>query len=170
MPTNRDILKSAQASAVASTSITDAPAEVAKAHRRTYSFTAFDNADADTATPEMAHRMPVACRVVAIYITAPIAVTGHATTNAVFTVAKRTGAGAATTIGTLTTTLSAPANSLAAFVPKAVTITAADAELAAEDVLTFKMTKGSTGVAVTEAASATLGGSACIIDVVVEEI
>jgi len=171
MATDRELLKSAQVGALVSAGLSDPELAVKQMHRKEYVFFLTDDGDAGTPNPEMAIPMPVACRVVSCKVTAPIAVTGHATTNAVFTVAKRTGAGSATTISTFTTTLSAPANSLAAFVPAAMTVTAADAVLAASDVLTCKLTKGSTGVAVTTAAGDdTAAGSRCTVTVVVEEI
>jgi len=169
MATDRELLKSAQVGALVSAGLSDPELAVKQAHRKVYDFQLTDEGDADGTSQEYGFRMPFACRVISAHATAPINVTGHATTNAIFTVSKRV-AGSATAIGVVTTTLAAPANSMVAHVPLALTITAADAVLAAGDVLTAKLTKGSTGVAVCEATATTVHASYATVTVVVEEI
>ena len=131
-------------------------------YRRTVKGTVTDGGTAGTAqteTPLWKNTTGASVRVVGITVTAPIAVTGHATTNAVFTVTKRDSAGGtAAVVGTYTTTLAAPANSLTAFLPATITLTAANVVVASNEVLTILMSKGSTGVAVGAAVSVRADG------------
>lgn len=169
MATDRTLFKAAQKGHVGSVGLVDVEGTVRAVHRRTYTFQVRDNAVTAAGCEGVAYVMPVACKVISAWATTPINVTGHATTNAVWTVSKYV-AGVATSVATATTTLAAPANSMTAFVPLALTVTASAVELAAGDVLSAKLSKGSTGVAVTTADGATIVGSAATITVVVEEI
>lgn len=157
--TDRKRLKNAQAAQLASNEgvmVSTAKAAVADAHRRQYTIQLTDAATAGTAVTEtVMARIPVACRLITAYMSAPIAVTANDTTYATVTVAKRTGAGGATTLASQTTKITGGSGNLAAFVPAALTNTATSANLAiaAGDVVTVAVAKASTGVALTAATS-----------------
>lgn len=154
--TDRTHLKNVQIGHCLSNSLTDAPGTVGKMHTHKLSCLVADAATAGTAVTETVIGSAVdAGKVTYINITAPIAVTGHATNNATITVSKRTAAGSAVIIGTYTTTLVSPVNTMVAFVPRPVTLatTAGYTSLAAGDVVTVLISKGSSGVALTAATS-----------------
>lgn len=88
-------------------------------------------------------------KVVSIYLSTPVGVTADNTNNATFTVGRRTAGGSRTTIGTLTTNVAQ--GNLTAFSPVALTLTAANVQLAAGDVLTLQLAKASSGVAIAAA-------------------
>ena len=165
MATDRTILKSAQKGHVGSVGLSDPEGAVHEAHRRSYTFQITDGGTAGTDAAEAGVAMPVACKVVAVYLTAPIAVAGHASNNKTITVSKRV-AGSATAIAAYTLTV---ANALTAFVPVSVTgtngtFTASAAALAAGDALTVKTVVAASGIAI---ASST---AFFTVTVVVEEI
>lgn len=116
-----------------------------------------DVATAGTAFTEsvIAANLP-AGRIKGVYVSCPIAVTANDTTYATLTVSKRTGAGAAVIVATQTTKITGGSCNIVAFVPVALTLSATDANLtiAASDVLTFLVSKASTGVALTAITSA----------------
>jgi len=120
---------------------------------------AFANATAGTAVTESAFEDVRRGGIVrSVTITAPIAVAVDATNNATILVQKRTisggAAGAAATIATVaTTTAGVGAGGLVAFVPFSVPLTAANVVVGPDDVLTYSVTKGGTGVALTAATS-----------------
>ena len=145
--------------------MTDVDATSKQVMTRHYHLSLSDGGTAGTNADEIAVVMQKKCKVVAVYITTPVAVAGHATANKIFTIAKRTAGGSATTIAALTCTV---ANAFTAFAPKQVTasngtFTSANVELAAGDALTAKAIIQSTGIAI---ASAT---AAAYVTVVVEE-
>lgn len=118
---------------------------------------AFANATAGTAVTESAFEDVRRGGIVrSVVVVAPIAVTADAANIATILVQKRTitagVAGAAVTIATIST-ITVTGVSLVAFVPLVVPITAANAVVGATDVLTYSVTKGGTGVALTAATS-----------------
>ena len=90
-------------------------------------------------------------RVISAYVSAPVAATAHAANYVTFTLAKRTAGGAAVTIGTRATDIAG--GSLVAFAETAMTLTAANVELALNDELTLKALKSGAGVAIAGALS-----------------
>jgi hypothetical protein len=115
-----------------------------------------DAATAGTAITETVHWVaPYACKVIHAKVSAPVAAAAHASNIATFTVAKRTGAGGATTVASGSTVTGGAPAALAAFVPGALTMStvAGATTLAAGDVLTFAVAKGASGVALTAATS-----------------
>jgi len=82
----------------------------------------------------------------------PVTATAHAANGAVITIAKRTGAGGATTIASWST-LTAAQGTLTALIPGEMVLTVANVDMAAGDVLTLAITKPSSGVALTAATS-----------------
>lgn len=83
----------------------------------------------------------------------PIAVTGSDTTNATFTVTKRSSVGGTAVVVATYTTSATPANSMTAFLPVAMPLTAANAIVAPNEILTVLVSKLSTGVAIAAATS-----------------
>lgn len=114
-----------------------------------------DAATAGTAVTETVHAAitETAATVKKIMITAPIAVASNGSNFGTWTIAKRTGAGGAVTLGTFATS----ATSMVAFVPIVLTptsgLTAANLKLAQGDVITVALAKSGTGVAFTAATS-----------------
>lgn len=159
---DREQLKGVQIGHAGSNGLTDVVTTVKQCHYRPYVVSLTDGGTAGTNATEVAIPVQLKCKVVAIYITAPVAVTGDDTNNKVFTIAKRTAGGSATTIGTYTTSAS-PANSMTAFSPVTLTLTASAVELASGDCITVKAIKGGTGVAIGSATAA------AYVTVVVEE-
>ena len=106
--------------------------------------------DADGAITEVAIcRVPVACKVVSAHITCTSAgITAHATNYATFDVSKRDGAGGAAAVAATFATDTVTTDDVTQWVPKALTVTAANASLTAGSVLTFKGTASGSGVAV----------------------
>lgn len=110
-------------------------------------------ADSMAADTTAAAAMPVAVsrnagQIKNVWINPNAALTGHATTNAVFTIKKYAAAGGAgTSVATLTTTV---ANSFVAFsrIAMTLTATAADLTVVAGGFFTCEIAKGSTGVIV----------------------
>ncbi len=167
MPTDRQILKNAEAGAIGSSGLAADPSTgaVAQAHRKHYQFLVTDFGVAGRAVTKTAIHMPVKGRVVAISITAPLAVTGDDTSYATVTIAKATGTSAATiaaiaTKATIAAGAIGTAANLAAAVPYkllANAFTVANMQMAADDVLTVAIAKASSGVALTTAASVVEG-------------
>lgn len=132
-------------------------AEVQRMRRRTVTIYVQDAATAGTAVTET---VMLCCpaggtiRVVSAKVAAPVAIAADNTDYCTFTVSKRTGAGSATSVSSADTR-AASLNALAAFVPEALTnsTTAADLDLAASDVLTFKVVKSGSGKAICAATS-----------------
>ena len=123
--------------------------------RRQYVFQVANGTAATAVTESLIENLRRSGIVRSITLTAPAAVTADATNNAVITIAKRTGSGAAQTIAAVTTN-SAGTGSLVAFVPFVVpqsAFTAANVQLAANDVLTIAIAKGGSGVALSAATS-----------------
>lgn len=155
MSTDREIYKKTLRGQLGSSNASAPDDLAAELNEHSHSFLVQDAATAGTDITETElYTAKVACRVKLVQVAAPIAVTAHATTNAVFTLAKRTAGGAATTLATDVTT-SGGTGSLTAFAPVDLPLsTAAGAlDLAAGDSITFKAIKGSTGVALTAATS-----------------
>lgn len=186
MPTDRTLLKLASAGGVGSAGLAVNPllpltGAVAASHTKYY--TAVINLpDAGAAllsglAESVVAQMPVAGKVVFCSFTSPVAISlGAAAVVATWTLAKRTGAGAAATI-CQQSNLTAGGTALAAFVPYvhvAGDYTAANTNVAANDVLTFKIVKGATGVVLTTATSAAAGvatiSQAVTLTIGVEEV
>jgi hypothetical protein len=156
MPTDTEITKGLEVGYLSSALGTNALAlaEVQRKRRRIISKLFQDAATAGTAITETVFcRVPGACRVVSVYVSAPIAVTAAAANIATFNLAKRTAGAASTAVATGSTVTAGTPGTLTAFAPAALTITAANAELAAGDALTFAVVKGASGVALTAATS-----------------
>lgn len=151
---DRGQLKALQASTLSTNSgITDAKGTVNLAHSVAITKNYSDAATAGTAVTETVHWVaPYACKVVNAKISAPIGVAQAAANIATFNLARRTAGAASVAIGSIHTTTTTGV-ALTAFVPQALTLTAANCTLAAGDVLTFAIVKGSSGVAVTAATS-----------------
>lgn len=107
---------------------------------------------AQTATPFYTNDTGGNMRVISCKLIVPIAVTANATTNMTATVAKVDAAGSnSATIASYTSDVAG--GSLTAFVPKALTLTAANVVVANGWTLNAAVSKGSTGVAFTAATS-----------------
>lgn len=133
MATDRELLKLAQKGAFATSGATAPLAAVEEANEETFVFITF------AAAPyvEQGICMKKKCRVKHIRLTSATTLSADATNNITATVAQRDGAGgAAASIGAVTTDVAGGA--LTAFTPKTVAITAANADIAAGAVLTFK--------------------------------
>lgn len=156
MATDRAILKQVQTAQLESTAASDGEGEIKKTHYRTYSVLIDDAATAGTAVTEtVIARVPVASRVVSMYMSSPIAVTAHDTNYATVTVAKRTDGAAGTTVGSETTQTSGSGGTgnMTAFAPYAIPLVAAAVDLAAGASLTVAVAKAAAGVALTAATS-----------------
>ncbi len=172
MSTDREILKQAEAGAVGSSGMAADPMVTVKAaHTRSYNFPISNIIQSSGAIAAVLEypmwRVPFGCRVLAVYATAPIAVANAASNIVTFTVARERAAVSSTiaTADTTTTTGVAFATGLAAFVPKAMTLSAttANLDLAAGDVVTVAAAKGASGVLINGLQTF------CMITVVVEE-
>ena len=121
--------------------------KVKQLHRRVITATITDGGGAGDDAPERsifgANNGPV--RVIAAYVSAPVAAAADAANYVTFTLAKRTAGGAATTVGTRATTVAGGA--LVQFGETALTLTASAVELALNDELTLKAVKAGAGVA-----------------------
>jgi len=121
--------------------------EVKKLHRRVITCAITDAGGAgDNASERViftADNGPV--RVISAYISAPVTAAGHAANNVLFTLAKRTAGGAATTIATRETTV--VLGGLVAFTPSPMVLVAAAVDLLINDALTLKAIKAGAGVA-----------------------
>ncbi len=168
MPTDREMLKNAGYGRVGSAGFAADPSIVVRAkHTRHYQFLVSDFGVADRAVTKTAIHMPVKGRVTAISITAPLGVTGNDTSYATVTVAKQTGASAATIAAIATkATIAAGAIGTAANLVAAIpykllanAFTVANMQMAADDVLTVAISKTVSGVALTTAASVVEGTS-----------
>ncbi len=166
MATDREILKNAAYGRVGSSGFAADPSVVVRAkHTRHYQFLVSDFGVAGRAITKTAIHMPVKGRVTAVSITSPLAVTGDDTSYATVTVAKQTGTTAATiaaiaTKATIAAGAIGTAANLAAAVPYKVlanAFTVANMQMAADDVLTVAISKTSSGVALTTAASVVEG-------------
>lgn len=150
MPTDIEKLKANLAGG--EQALTDPATAINGLFTRTYSESAANSVAATAVTESILEDVRRAGIVKTVTVTAPIAVTGDPTNNAVITVSKRTiaagAAGSAVTIATFTTTAN-----LVAFVPFVVPLTAANVLVGAADVLTYSIAKGGTGVALTAATS-----------------
>ncbi len=172
MPTDREILKRAHAGHIGSSGCAVDPLVTVKAaHTRSYSYPISNIVQADgtiAAIIEMPiARVAFACRVLSVYVEAPIAVANDASDILTFTCRRERAASASTiaTADTTTTTGVAFAAGLAAFVPKAMTLsaTSANLDLVAGDVITI-------AVAVTGAGKLLNGlQTLCTVTVNVEE-
>ena len=127
--------------------------------RRSKSFLVSDAATAGTAVTELCvgrADSPGGAKIISVTVAAPIAVTAVDANFATFTLSKRTAGGAATICATQTTKTSGSGGvgNMAAFVDTALTLQAAAAiTLASGDTMTFLISKGGTGVALTAATS-----------------
>jgi hypothetical protein len=133
MATDRELFKLQQLGGFTTFGASDPREAVEEVHEETFFFTTF------AAAPyvEQGIHMKKKCRVKQIRIVSATTLSADATNNITATVAKRDGAGgAAATIGAVTTDVAGGA--LTAFVPKTVSITVANQEIAADAVLTFK--------------------------------
>ncbi len=108
------------------------------------------------------HRANTAGRVVSMYITAPVTISAHNSNYATFTLSKKTGVGTSTAIAAPATTITAGLT-FTAFLPVAITLTAANVGYAAGDSLTLKLVKTASGQACGAARSP------CHVTVLVEE-
>ena len=142
------------------------PTEVAKLHRRVYTAHLTDANTANVAMVEFglfrAANGPV--RVISADVTTPVGidVTADDTDYASVVLSKRTAGGAATVVGTKSTTVAGLG--LTALTPAPVTLVAAAVDLALNDVLTVQLTKTGAGQKV----SASTGR--CLVTVTVEEM
>jgi hypothetical protein len=103
-------------------------------------------------------------RVVSAHLLAPIAITAHGSNYATFTISRRTSAGAsAATVADFATDTVAT-DDVTAFAPKALTNTVANVIVADGYVLTAKVTKTGTGVAIAAATSQ------AVLEVVLEPV
>lgn len=158
MASDREIIKGIQASQAAtiSSSTTGGPVdpvgEVKKMHRVVADCPITDGGTAGTAVTEMTFFLAspaidttsgTAYRVKAAYISTPVTAAANGSNFVTWTLAKRTDGGGSTSIGTLAT--SATGNT--AFAKRAMTLTAANVDLAAGDELTIAAAKSGTGVA-----------------------
>ncbi len=152
--TDREILKLAQAGQIGSSGCAADPKTTVRAlHTRSYSFPLSNIVQADGTIAAIIEtpvaRIAFASRVLSVYIEAPIAVANDATNILTFTVARERAAASTTiaTADTTTTTGVAFAAGLAAFVPKAMTLsaTSANLDLAAGDVVTIAVALGGAG-------------------------
>lgn len=108
---------------------------------------AADGNATDATTEYVIARMPVAGRLKSAHFTGSSGgIVGHASNNATLTVSKRDGAGG--TAVPIASYQSTASNDATQWVPKALTIVAADALLPAGTLLTFKIAKASSGVVV----------------------
>lgn len=154
MATDRALLKMAQVGQVGGLNLVDPDGTVGLAHSRAITANITDGGTIGTAVTEsVIYRAPAAGVVKAAYYTAPVAIPGNDTTFATFTLSKRTAGGAATVIGSQNTKITGGAGSAVAFVPVPLVLVGAAVQLAAGDVLTIAVTKGSTGVAISAATS-----------------
>ncbi len=172
MATDREILKTAQAGHLGSAGCAVDPMVTVKAaHTRVYNFPVSNIVQASGAIGTVIEypmfRVPFACRVLSVYVTAPIAVANAASNIVTFTCARERAAVSSTiaTADTTTTTGVAFATGLAAFVPKAMTLsaTSANLDLVAGDVVTIAAAKGASGVLINGLQTA------CMVSVTVEE-
>lgn len=155
MPTDREVMKDLDYGRFGSAGLADVRGAVNKLHYRTYTIAVQDAATAGTAVTEtVIARVPHKCKLVAVYLTAPIAVAADNTDYATFTVAKRTAGAAGVTLAT-GDTRAASMNALAAFTDEQLptTGTAVQLQLAAGDVLTFAAAKSGVGKALVAATS-----------------
>jgi len=90
-------------------------------------------------------------RVISGHAVAPIAVTANATNFATFNVSRRTSAGASAVTVAEFATDTVTDDDMVAFAPKAMTLTDANVIVPSGSVLTGKVTKGGTGVAIASA-------------------
>lgn len=105
------------------------------------------DAAASTASTLYSLKVPFKCKVEAVTICPGGALTAHDTTNAILTLAKADGAaGSATTVATLTTNTTS--GDWVADTFKEMSVTASAADVNDGQLLTLKITKGSTGVVV----------------------
>ncbi len=142
MPTDREYLKQAQSGHIGSIGASDPIGAVAEAHQQTFTFLNV----AGSPLAEVGVTMLRKCKVVAIRALPDSALATHAANYVTGTIAKRDGAGGgATTIGSFTTNSSGGA-ALAAFVPTTVTVstTAGVPDIAAGQVLTYKLVDAAT--------------------------
>ncbi len=160
---DRSVLKALQAAAVASNPssvISDPIGEVNKSHRRTLTWIkdAIDvNATDNTAELTIA-KLSVAGKVIEASFT-PIAVVASSATNTIqMTVSARLAADYTTAV-VVANTLVQNAAATVAFTPVAVTLVASAAQYTANSVLTFKILKANSGVAMCQG----------VLSVVVEE-
>lgn len=111
-----------------------------------------DAATAGTAVTETVCLVaPYPLKIVSAKMAAPIAVTANDTNYATVTIGTRSGAGSASTVAVMSTQITGGSGNLVAFVPVAMTVTTTI--LAAGDVLTIKVVKAASGVALTAATS-----------------
>ena len=123
--------------------------------KRTYSYDVANATAATAVTESVIAHVRRGGIVRNISLNAPIAVAQDAANIATFTIAKRTGAGAAQTIASIST-VTVTGVALVAFVPLEIAksfFTAANVVLADGDVLTLAIAKGGTGVALSAATS-----------------
>jgi hypothetical protein len=154
-------------SLLSSLDATDATLVKALLLRRAHSIPVTDGGTAGTAQGETVlwrNNTGASVKVVSAHASAPVAVTAHGTNYATFTVTKRTSAGAsAATVATFATD-TVTTDDMTAFAPVALTLTDANVVVPDGYVLTGKVTKAASGVAV---ASAT---AQALISVVVEPV
>lgn len=170
MATDRQMLKSASAGMVGSLGnavdpLTPITGSVASSHTRYYHFQVSDFGTAARAVTTTAMHMPVAGKVVSVSITAPLAVVASDSVYATVTVAKKSGV-TASTIAACATKATIAAGAIGADLVAAIpykflanAFTAANVNLAADDVLTVAIAKASTGTALTTAISVVEGTS-----------
>ncbi len=160
MSTDRTILKATNSARVNSGTMAASPDLVVNAKStRYYQFLVTDFGIAGQAVTTTAIHMPVKGKVVSVSMTAPLAVTADDTSYATITVAKQTGA-SASTVAAKATKITAGSGDLAAAVPykfPAAAFTAANVQMAADDVLTVAIAKASSGVALTTTTSVVEG-------------
>lgn len=128
--------------------------EVLELVRETYTLGKFadDAMAADTTEEEVIVRLRQAGRIVAAYYVPDGAVTAHDSNNAILAVSKRPASGYGTAVVAASATTDTATGSMVAWTPYALALsgTAANTLFAAGDILTFKITKGGSGVAVKE--------------------
>ena len=147
MATDRAILKSMQAGQLNSPgSANNATAEIGRAHTRSRDFAKVGTENAATAVAETVMfvvKRPSATKAVS-FLTGT-AIVANATDYFKFTVSKRTGTGAAVPVANWNSHTSAQSGVTANVPASLVVVPNADATLAAEDILTYTITKTGAG-------------------------
>lgn len=140
MATDREELKTRQKGQAAAFGLTDVEGAVNQLHEETFVFAN----DAGSPLAEVGITMLRKCKVKAIRALPAANLATHATNYITGTVAKRDGAGgSATTIGTFSTNSTGGA-ALTAFQPTTVSLTAANVDIEAGGVLTYKLVDAAT--------------------------
>ena len=124
-----------------------------------------DAATAGTACAEkVVHIAPTSGEVISCTVAPGAAITADNTDKATFTLAKRTGAGGATTIASGDTSITGALVFTPIFITQALNITASAVKYALGDVLTMKVVKGGAGQAISSASK-----GLCHVSILIQE-